>query len=172
MRTRMIMSASSARPNWIPRTKKENTSMSYATVNLQLMRRVSGVMLVGMLMVGCSTGNGKPLGEQKRMSERADAANLLTNGSFEVAENPQGWRGHKWGGGAVEACAASGRTGGRGVMIKSERGGDFSWIAGVEVKPYSTYRLSGWIKTDDVKVQGGKGALITASGIESAQTPA
>jgi len=47
------------------------------------------------------------------------------------------------------------------VKISSEQGGDASWSAQVAVKPRTDYRLSGWIKTANVrKVGGANGAML------------
>jgi len=53
-----------------------------------------------------------------------------------------------------------GRTGNRSVELSSANGADLSWSANVSVEPFARYRLSGWIKTEEVKTSGGgRGAL-------------
>ena len=106
------------------------------------------------------------------MAQETHRTNILPNPSFEEVERPKGWETHTWRGEGQFASAMIGRADGRSVMISSEKGGDLSWKATVEVKPYSVYRLSGWIKTEKVKLKGGKGALINVHGIEPAQTAA
>ncbi|MFQ5810312.1 MAG: hypothetical protein ACE5JM_11890, partial [Armatimonadota bacterium] len=83
---------------------------------------------------------------------RAQQPNLIPNSSFEDEEHgkPAGWATHTWGGEAVFTYADSGRTGGRCVMIASDEGADAGWHVTVPVELRSTYRLSGWIKTEDV----------------------
>ena len=96
----------------------------------------------------------------------------IANASFEeAAENlPVGWSTHTWSGKALFSYAQSGRTGNRSVMISSDAGADAGWFALVPVKPFSTYRLSGWIKTEDVKPSGGRGALLNLHGIDRTGT--
>ena len=108
------------------------------------------------------------------MSDNLKAAtdNILPNPSFEEAEKPTGWSAKTWNGQGRFACEKDGRNGGRCVSISSEKGGDLSWFQIVPVKPYSRYRLAGWIKTKDVALKGGKGALINIHGMDGAATPA
>lgn len=83
------------------------------------------------------------------------------NGSFDVPENkPKGWDTRRWGGSGNFGYSEDGRNGTRCVSISSEKGGDLSWFTNVPVRAYSRYRLSGHIKTENVELEGGKGALI------------
>jgi alpha-N-arabinofuranosidase len=98
----------------------------------------------------------------------AGVKQFISNGSFEEmdGENPKGWRHRSWqrGSDASFAVESSGRTGGRSVMISSEKGADASWIATVPIRPYSRYRLSGFIKTENVVAGTGRGAQINING--------
>ena len=69
-------------------------------------------------------------------------------------------------GGAAFAVASVGRTGERSVQVSSEneKGADASWVAIVPVRPYSRYRLAGWIKTENVVAGTGRGAQINVNG--------
>jgi alpha-N-arabinofuranosidase len=93
---------------------------------------------------------------------------FVANGSFEDmdGENPKGWRTRRWQreSDAVFAVEPSGRTGGRSVSISSANGADASWIAVVPIRPYSRYRLSGFIKTENVVAGTGRGAQINING--------
>ena len=60
--------------------------------------------------------------------------------------------------GLTENEAHSGK---RCIAISTETGVDAGWIAVVPVKPNTTYNLSGWIKTQNVK-----GAMGASLGIE------
>lgn len=104
-------------------------------------------------------------------------ANLLPNASFEEADgqNPARWNTHRWGGRGEFTYAKIGRTGERCVMISSEEGADIGWYTTVPVQPYSTYRLTGWIKTESVTttVEGGRsgrGALLNLHNIQPVAT--
>ena len=90
------------------------------------------------------------------------ATNLLPNPSFEEVNDgkPVGWRTSSHGGRGVLMLADVGHSGKRSVRISSEEGGDVSWSAEVPVKPRTDYRLTGWIKTENVrKVGGANGAM-------------
>ncbi len=100
--------------------------------------------------------------------------NLLPNPSFERGEGkgPAGWRPVKWRGSPLFSWAKEGRRGKRCVLVGSERGADAAWAALVPVEPFASYRLSGWIRTEEVKPAGGRGALLNIHQIRGAATPA
>lgn len=103
------------------------------------------------------------------------AQNPVPNPSFEQAEGrrPRGWRTETWGGAGTFSHASVGRTGSRSAELASERGADISWTANVPVEPYARYRLSGWIKTENVQpVNGGRGALFNLHNLRGVATPA
>jgi uncharacterized protein len=104
----------------------------------------------------------------------AASVNLIPNASFEeVANNrPRRWRPERWTGEGSTALADSGRTGGRSVFVTSERGADLGWAATVPLEPFGRYRLSGWIKTDQVAAGSGRGALLNVHDVQPAATPA
>ncbi|MHC4168938.1 MAG: hypothetical protein ACYSWQ_18460, partial [Planctomycetota bacterium] len=87
--------------------------------------------------------------------------NLIVNSSFEKAdgENPQGWRTQGWGGRGNFTYAEIGRTGNRSVMISSTSGADVGWSQDVSVRPFCRYKLTGWIKTEDLRADSARGAL-------------
>ena len=90
--------------------------------------------------------------------------NLLLNASFENENggSPQNWRTVTHGGKGDFSLAQIGHNGNRSVSISSENGADASWSQTVPVKPHTDYRLSGWIKTENVRKAGGPmlGALL------------
>jgi len=103
-------------------------------------------------------------------------ANVLVNPSFEDLDGaaPRAWtKATHQPQGVLEIDAAAAHGAGRSAKISSVEGGDVSWSQIVAVKPYSTYRLSGWIKTKDVKPAGSaRGALLNIHGLDAAATPA
>ena len=100
--------------------------------------------------------------------------NLIENPSFEKAVNnkPAGWKTQTYRGQGEFKYVESGRTGKRAVMLSSERGGDIGWLMSVPVKPRSKYKLSGWIKTENLEAGSGKGAMLNLHNIQPSQTRA
>jgi putative membrane-bound dehydrogenase-like protein len=97
--------------------------------------------------------------------------NLIRNGSFEEQADaaPAGWRTVTHSGRAQFSTAQTARTGGRSVMITSEPGADASWAVRVNVKPRTDYRLSGWIKTANLRKLGNaRGALLNIHEMQDA----
>ncbi len=102
-----------------------------------------------------------------------ESPNLIQNPSFERgdANGPAGWRPQTWGGRGEFEYATQGRSGKRSVMIASQEGADIGWQTSVAVSPFSRYRLSAWIKTENVRTTSGKGALLNLHNIQPLQTP-
>jgi putative membrane-bound dehydrogenase-like protein len=91
------------------------------------------------------------------------SGNLIPNPSFEdlSGDRPAGWRTAVHSGRGDFEVAEPGRTGRRCVKISSEQGGDVSWAVRVAVKPRTDYRLTGWIKTENVRrIGGARGAML------------
>ncbi len=107
------------------------------------------------------------------LSQGAGPENLIPNGSFEKGgKEPSGWAAKTWQGEPEFEYAKGGRTGKRCVAIESEEGADASWMMKVPVEPFSIYRFSGWIKTEDVVPGSSKGALFNIHNIQPIQTDA
>ena len=124
----------------------------------------------------------------------AQSDNLIENASFEKGANdkPSGWEGRTYDGRGefkyvnvnivatrvtdtdqvVINYVEGGRTGKRAVCLSSESGADIGWLTSVAVKPRSRYKLSGWIKTENVEAGSGKGALLNLHNIQPVQTRA
>jgi DUF1680 family protein len=99
---------------------------------------------------------------------------VIRNASFEEAVNnkPAGWKTQTYRGEGEFKYVEGGRTGKRSVCLSSESGADIGWLTSVPIKPRSQYRLSGWIKTENVEAGSGKGALLNLHNIQPSQTPA
>jgi alpha-N-arabinofuranosidase len=102
------------------------------------------------------------------------SAGDLVNPSFEEsrADKPAGWQTFTWHGRAEFAHAQAGHSGTRSAMISSTEGADAAWHTTVVVTPYSTYRLSGWIRTEDVTPTSGQGVLFNLHNLQKVRTPA
>ncbi len=126
-------------------------------------------ILSGLGFFGCGSGVPQP------WSELSGVSQFAPNPSFEEmdGERPAGWTPRYWARmGAQFAVEEEGRTGARSISISSEKGADASWLAVVPIRPYSRYRLSGWIKTENVEPGRGRGALINVHGVQPWATPA
>ena len=105
------------------------------------------------------------------LSQGASPENLIPNGSFEKGgKEPSGWAAKTWQGDAEFEYAKTGRTGKRCVGIESKEGADASWMMNVSVEPFSIYRFSGWIKTENVVPGSSKGALFNIHNFQPMQT--
>ncbi len=102
------------------------------------------------------------------------AGESIPNASFEqrAGDLPAGWHTHTWGGKASFAYADIGHTGSRSVQISSDHGADAGWFVRVAVRPFAKYRLSGWIKTENVKASTGRGALLNIHNLQPTATRA
>lgn len=99
---------------------------------------------------------------------------VIPNPSFEQVENdkPESWRTYIWEGKADFEHADIAKIGKRSVAIISKEGADVSWGTVISIKPFSTYKLSGWIKTENLQPTTGKGALFNLHGFRGVETSA
>lgn len=104
----------------------------------------------------------------------ATGANLIRNASFEGGEaaRPRGWRPERYSGQATLSIGTPGHTGERGALVSSEQGADASWSTTVSIEPFARYRLSGWVKTENVAPTSGRGALLNVHTMAAAATTA
>jgi len=100
--------------------------------------------------------------------------NLIVNPSFEKADgkNPAGWRTESWGGRGDFTYAAVGRMGDHSVMISSTSGADIGWSQEVNVRPFCRYKLTGWIKTEDLRADSARGALFNLHNMQGVRSGA
>ena len=109
-----------------------------------------------------------------RAQDAEPTGHSLPNSSFEqtAGDGVAGWtpRVLTPGEDARLEVKAPGRTGGRCVSIGSEKGANATWTATTAVAPGTLYRLSGWIKTRNVR--GGTGAALSVRNASHAETEA
>lgn len=100
--------------------------------------------------------------------------NLLANGDFAAmnGNEPVGWVQVGYSGDG-QFSVDTGRRG-RAARISSRTGADAGLKTAFKVDPHTPYRLSGWIKTDEVKAGSGLGALFNVHELQSPRvvTPA
>ena len=99
--------------------------------------------------------------------------NLPANPSFEQKAGDEvfSWKKRAWGPKADARwnVESPGRTGKQCVSIRSEKGCDAAWWTTVTVKANAFYKLSGWIKTQNVR--GAVGALLNIQNMQHVRTP-
>ncbi len=78
------------------------------------------------------------------------------------------WRQTNWAGQGAFSISDQGRGTGRCLEIQAREGVDSAWHARVPVKAFSTYRLTGWIRTRGVETESGRGALLNLHSREGA----
>lgn len=123
-------------------------------------------LVSALLLAICFAVNCQGLSETEAKQE-----NPVRNPSFEQsredrADRPVGWRRRTYSGRAQFEYADVGRTGNKSVLISSEEGADAGWSTQAPIKPYSRYRLTGWIKTENLKATTGRGVQFNIEGIE------
>jgi alpha-N-arabinofuranosidase len=93
------------------------------------------------------------------------AENLIRNDSFERARDgqPRNWSTNTWSGSAEFTIDQNGRTGERCAKISSTEGADAGWMQRIRIEPYGRYRLSGWVKTENIAVTTGRGVQLNTS---------
>lgn len=95
--------------------------------------------------------------------------NLLKNPSFE--EGQEGWTFSSWNKrGAVSVDENEKRDGKSSIRIENSAGDDSFLKQEVAVKPKTRYRLTGYIKTQDVVVKGSGAVLSLEGGFEKTES--
>ena len=95
------------------------------------------------------------------------AENEVSNLSFEngTKKSPAQWKQKTYSGKADFIWSQEAKSGSRSTALFSAEGADVGWRSKVSVKPYSIYRLTGWIKTENVKSEYGIGAHFKVHGV-------
>ncbi len=104
----------------------------------------------------------------------ATPVNLITNPDFE--NDNSGWEFRRYQASpraepAFDHAPGQGRNGGGALRIRSNARADVGAAGTFRVKPNTTYRFGGWIRTENLEPAGGRGAMMNVHGTE-AITPA
>ena len=134
---------------------------------------LTGLVIPAGLRVDATRAGGV-VQQAATRAQSAPAVGVVPNGSFEemAGKLPRGWRTATWQKSAEFEVDSASRTGTASAKISSKDGADASWSTIVAVRPYATYRLSGWIRTENVEPGAGKGALLNLHNFDRLQTPA
>jgi len=138
------------------------------------MKNIKKMLVVSVVFISILAGFAALSQTRPDRPFQISSKNIITNPSFEDMEGnaPSGWRTvSRPSKNNLDVDATLAHTGIRSARITAVEGGSMSWSAVAPVKPYSKYRLSGWIRTQDLKVgDQGRGALISVQGFERMQT--
>lgn len=98
--------------------------------------------------------------------EAGPRQSVLANGSVDAPSgDPAPWKRQLYSG-AAKLSVYSGRDS-QCLKIESTAGADAGWICNFNVARNTTYRLSGWIKTENVDAASGHGALFNIHELQS-----
>jgi putative membrane-bound dehydrogenase-like protein len=116
--------------------------------------------------------NPAPANDGGAGGAKASKKNLIPNASFEEADGlkPKGWSIRNWSGEATQAVVAKGRSGKNAIRLSAEKMSESGYHIDIKVKPYMNYRLTGWVKTENV-VGSGRGAMFYVSGVVRNASP-
>jgi hypothetical protein len=83
--------------------------------------------------------------------ENGGGAAIHVEWSEAVVAQPAGWRSDQWQGVSVFSAASGvAHSGSRSARISSATNNDARWIQTVAVRPNTSYKLSGWVRTENV----------------------
>lgn len=119
------------------------------------LRTVAAVVAVVVGMLGLAVPPAPATACAAGCSAHAHRPNLLANAGFEAGEyrvgRPYAWTNDSWvDEGARFAWSRCSHRGRRSVQITLTEPNDALWLQTVSVRPHSTYRLTGWIRTRGV----------------------
>ncbi len=89
-----------------------------------------------------------------------ERGNLIPNPSAEElsGSSVSGWNSETRGGGMIAFYDYEAHEGKRSFMLQSSQPAGGRWMTRVLLKPWSEYRFTGWVKTEDVQPGNGRGA--------------
>jgi alpha-N-arabinofuranosidase len=106
------------------------------------------LLLIVFLLSACNRG------------DQDKVQTLISNASVEKHEltGIPGWTSESWSRGVILFYDNIGHEGQRSLIIQSDKPAAGRWFTKVQLKPWSKYRFSGWVKTENLLVKEGKGA--------------
>ncbi len=93
-------------------------------------------------------------------SRAGEETGLIPNPSAEkfTGSSVAGWNSETRAGGMIAFYDYEAHEGRRSLMLQSNQPAGGRWMTRVMLKPWSTYRFTGWVKTEGVQVRDGRGA--------------
>jgi hypothetical protein len=124
------------------------------------MRRIPALLALVSLTVATVSGLPAQASSPARsvIAKASSAANLISSGGFETgtAAAASGWSRSQFATGATfSRNRKQAHSGQASAEINAPKANDVRWVQTVTVHPNTVYRLSGWIKTQDVATSGG-----------------
>ncbi|HLN20071.1 MAG TPA: alpha-L-arabinofuranosidase C-terminal domain-containing protein [Bacteroidales bacterium] len=101
--------------------------------------------------------------------KESDQGGIIRNPSAEIVDGSviDGWTSDTRARYAVQFYDNIAHEGSKSLFIKSDRPSTGRWSTKVLLKPWSTYRFSGWIKTEDIAGNNGRGAGFRMDGLKA-----
>jgi len=127
----------------------------------------SACLAVAVILIVLPWGNLFGFAAEELPGAQGELA--VANSSFEEVEGnmPKGWTVQTWNAKADFALDQSiAHSGKNSVRISSTEGAEAVWTIVVPAKPYSRYRLSGWVKTENLVPGTSRGALFSLGGTD------
>jgi len=125
------------------------------------MKKLSVLLsLATLLMWGCTNKND---------SGKRIEYGVIQNPSAEITESSvvKGWTTDARARNVIQFYDNVAHSGTKSLFLNADRLANGRWSTKVLLKPYSKYRFSGWIKTENLETSGGKGAGFRLDGLNS-----
>ena len=122
------------------------------------MRKLQIILAAALIITSCTANRGK--------------VSIIPNPSAEegTGSTVTGWNAETQRGGMIAFYDYESHQGKRSLMLNSTRPAGGRWMTKVQLKPWSEYRFTGWVKTEDVEARSGKGAGFRFDGVEAEYT--
>lgn len=110
------------------------------------MRKLIFLLATALFVSSCTGGRGQD--------------SIIPNCSAEElsGSNMTGWNAETRGGGMIAFYDYVAHDGERSLLLHSTRPAGGRWMTRVALKPWSEYKFTGWVKTEEVQTRNGKGA--------------
>lgn len=126
------------------------------------MKRVFSFLPILLIFIVSCSSNQSEKGRQ--------ATGVISNASAEITDGAvvKDWSYDSWARNVIHFYDNVAHAGTKSLLIKADRFAYGRWSTKVLLKPWSQYRFTGWIKTEDLVSDSGKGAGFRMDGLECA----